>query len=131
MPIPNRCNEDHHGVALVGGATPAENRDLHHFAIEVSSLDDLFRARDHLQRQGVAIAFEGRRRAGQQIALEFADPDNHQIELCWGMDEVPPEGPSRPAAEWREAASLEDAVRNAPIGQDTRLTNRSTKPAGS
>lgn len=125
-----RCNADHHGVALVGGADgPADNSELHHFAFEVATLDELFRARDHLHRHGVAIAFEGRRRAGQQIALEFADPDNHQIEICWGIDQVPPDGPSRPPEEWRETASLEDAVRDAPAGQDTTLSDPSLKDA--
>jgi len=121
-----RCNDDHHGVALVGGAAgPAGNAELHHFAFEVGSLDELFRARAHLERHGVAIAFQGRRRAGAQIALEFADPDNHQIELCWGLDRVAPDGAARPPGEWREAFSLEEAVRNPPPGQDTALADPS------
>ena len=57
--------------------------------------------RDHLRRHGVAIAFEGRRRAGQQIAVEFADPDNHQLEICWGIDQIADGEPSRPAQDWR------------------------------
>src|SRR5476649_1650185 len=41
-----RCNTDHHGVALVGGASGPDNkRGLHHMAFEVSTLDDVFRAR--------------------------------------------------------------------------------------
>lgn len=121
-----RCNDDHHGIALVGGAGgPADNSELHHFAFEVGSLDELFRARAHLERHGVRIAFQGRRRAGAQIALEFADPDNHQIELCWGLDRVAPDAASRPPEEWREAFSLEDAVRNPPPGQDTTLADPS------
>ena len=46
-----RCNADHHGVALVGGAPgPSERHELHHMAFEVGSLDEVFRARDHLQK---------------------------------------------------------------------------------
>ena len=40
-----RCNTDHHGIALVGGASgPENNRGLHHLAFEVSTLDEVFRA---------------------------------------------------------------------------------------
>ena len=36
-----RCNTDHHGVALVGGAlSAAQNRELHHLAFEVSTLGE-------------------------------------------------------------------------------------------
>ncbi len=113
-----RCNSDHHGVALVGAA-PGEshNIELHHFAIDVGTVEEVFRARDHLVRHGVKISFAGRRRAGQQIAVEFADPDNHQLEICWGMDQVSREGPSRPPEEWREVFSLEEALTDAPPGQ--------------
>src|SRR3977135_2765485 len=41
-----RCNTDHHGVALVGGAGPLERTSLNHFAFEVGSLDEVFRARE-------------------------------------------------------------------------------------
>lgn len=121
-----RCNADHHGVALIGGLEgPADNSELHHFAFEVATLDEVFRARNHLRRHGAPIHFEGRRRAGAQIAIEFADPDNHQIEICWGIDQVPPDGPSRPPEEWRETISLEDAVRDAPVGQEPVLSDPS------
>jgi catechol 2,3-dioxygenase-like lactoylglutathione lyase family enzyme len=118
-----RCSRDHHGVALVGGGEgPAQGKELHHMAFAVATLDELFRARDHLKRHGVKIGFEGRRRAGQQVAVEFADPDNHQLEICWGMDCIERTGTSRPPEEWREVFSLEDAVADAPRGQDTTLS---------
>jgi|TARA_B100002003_G_C13926445_1_gene450238 catechol 2,3-dioxygenase len=119
-----RCNDDHHGIALVGGGRgPSENRELHHFAFEVDSLDEVFQAREHLKSHGVEIDFEGRRRAGQQIALEFSDPDGHRLEICWGMDRLGPDDRSRPPEQWREAFSLEDAVRDAPKGQDTEQSD--------
>src|ERR1700693_1545634 len=38
-----RCNADHHGIALVGGmAGPAGQRELHHLAFEVATLDEVF-----------------------------------------------------------------------------------------
>ncbi len=113
-----RCNADHHGVALVGGATDdARGREMHHMAFAVDTLDEVFKAREHLKSCGVNIEFEGRRRAGCQIAIEFRDPDGHWLEIYWGLDQVGPDGAIRPPEEWREAFSLEDAVRDFPPGQ--------------
>lgn len=115
-----RCNADHHCLALIGGAGRSGAAiELHHLAFEVNSLGEVVRARDHLRRQGVKIDFEGRRRAGCQVAVEFRDPDNHSLEIFWGLDQVEEGGKARPPEEWREEHSLEDAIRNAPPGQDT------------
>jgi catechol 2,3-dioxygenase len=115
-----RCNADHHGVALVGsmkGASP--NIELNHFAFEVGTLDEVLRARDHLQKHKVQIDFEGRRRAGVQIAVEFRDPDGHRLEIFWGLDQVGSNGTVRPPEEWKWSHSLEDAIRDPVRGQDT------------
>lgn len=115
-----RFNSDHHGVALVGGATRGSlSQEMHHMAFEVDTLNEVLRARDHLERHGVAIDFEGRRRAGCQVAVEFRDPDNHRLEIYWGLDQVPKGGKARPPEEWVETMSLEEAIDNAPPGQDT------------
>jgi len=125
-----RCNPDHHGVALVGGAPgPSEKRELHHMAFEVGSLDEVFRARKHLRESGATIIFEGRRRAGVQIAVEFLDPDGHNLEIYWGLDQVGSDGVTRPREQWRGARSLELAIANPPPGQtpvvhDTSLLKR-------
>jgi catechol 2,3-dioxygenase-like lactoylglutathione lyase family enzyme len=107
-----RCNTDHHGVALVGGASKLERSSLNHFAFEVGSPDEVFRARTWLQKHGVPIVFEGRRRAGCQIAVEFQDPDGNNLEIYWGLDQIGTGGHVRPASEWRPARTLEDAVAN-------------------
>jgi len=112
-----RCNPDHHGVALVGGASKADRSSLNHFAFEVGSLDEVFRAREWLRERGVPIHFEGRRRAGCQIAIEFQDPDGNNLEIYWNIDQVGTEGTVRPAAEWLPAKSLEEAVANPVKGQ--------------
>ena len=107
-----RCNADHHGVALVGGMPGrAEKRELHHFALEVATLDEVFRARKHLREHAVPIVFEGRRRAGVQIA----------VEIYWGVDQVGPDGRVRPKEEWRQAHTLEEAVANPVAGQQITL----------
>jgi catechol 2,3-dioxygenase-like lactoylglutathione lyase family enzyme len=117
-----RCNADHHGIALVGGA-PAEaaNVELNHVAFAVASLDEVVRARDHLRRHGVTIDFEGRRRAGCQLAVEFRDPDNHRLEIYWGIDQIGSDGRARPREEWKGAQGLEAAIADPVKGQDATL----------
>ncbi len=126
-----RCNGDHHCLALIGGAPPAgeARRTLHHLAFELATLDEVFRARDHLRRHGATIVYEGRRRAGCQVSVEFLDPDGHHLELFWGLDQIGTDGRVRPADEWRQTATLEDAVRFAPPGQDTTLHDANLKRA--
>lgn len=121
-----RLNPDHHGVALVGGAPgPAQRHEFHHMAFEVGSLDEVFRARKHLREYGATITFEGRRRAGCQIAIEFLDPDGYNLEIYWSIDQIGTGGDARPATQWRGARTLEDAVANPPPGQQPVLQDRS------
>src|SRR5437867_2805044 len=112
-----RCNTDHHGVALVGGAQRLERSSLNHFAFEVGSADEVFRARAWLRKHGVPIVFEGRRRAGCHVAIEFRDPDGNNLEIYWGLDQVGTSGSVRPPSEWRQALTLEDALANPVAGQ--------------
>jgi catechol 2,3-dioxygenase len=112
-----RVGTDHHGVALVGGATKGERSSLNHFAFEVGSLDEVFRARAWLREHKVPIHFEGRRRAGCQIAIEFQDPDGNNLEIYWNVDQIGTDGVARPASEWRQARTLEDAIANPVAGQ--------------
>ena len=124
-----RCNTDHHGIALVGSMTSAaENVELNHIAFEVPSLDDVIRARDHLKRHQVQIDFAGRRRAGCQIAVEFRDPDNHRLEIYWGIDQIGSDGRARPAAEWNGQPSIEAALAEPVPGQDPSLRDPSLSP---
>ena len=117
-----RCNHDHHGVALVGIMKGRNaNNELNHLAFEVKSLDEVIRARDHLKKHKVQIDFEGRRRAGVQIAVEFRDPDNHRLEIFWGVDQVGSDGHVRPSSEWKWAHSLDEAIGDPVKGQDTSL----------
>lgn len=123
-----RCNNDHHGVALVGGAGPeAPKSGMHHMAFEVDTIDEVFKARDHLNAHDVKIEFEGRRRAGVQVAVEFRDPDGHFLEIYWGLDQVGADGVVREPEEWCEEFSLEEAVDNPPPGQDTTLADPSLR----
>jgi catechol 2,3-dioxygenase-like lactoylglutathione lyase family enzyme len=117
-----RCNPDHHGIALVGSLhEEAPNIELNHLAFEVANLDEVVHARDHLRRHGIEIDFEGRRRAGCQLAVEFRDPDNHRLEIYWGIDQIGSDGQVRPAVEWKGMRRLEDAIADPVRGQDTTL----------
>tara|TARA_B100000686_G_C16781824_1_gene972448 strand:- start:2038 stop:2643 length:606 start_codon:yes stop_codon:yes gene_type:complete len=121
-----RFNTDHHGIALVGGAkSAASSKELNHLAFEVSSLEEVFKARSHLENHNATILFHGRRRAGCQIAVEFLDPDGHVLEIFWGIDQIGTNGFSRPAEEWCEELSLEAAINNPPPGQDTNIPDLS------
>lgn len=123
-----RFDRDHHGVALVGGSRhEAEGKEMHHMAFKVETVDEVFRARDHLKANNVEIDFEGRRRAGCQVAVEFRDPDGHCLEIYWGLDQLGPNDVARLPEEWRPVASLEDAVDNAPPGQDMTLADPSLR----
>jgi len=119
-----RFNDDHHGLGLVGqGREISGHRELHHIAFEVPTIDEVFRARDFLVKNGVQIDFEGRRRAGSQVSVEFRDPDGHCLEIFWGLDKVDWDGEARPPEEWLPKPSLEEAVDHAPPGQDTTLAD--------
>jgi len=117
-----RCNTDHHCLALVGAAEGhAGNKELHHVAFEVPTLAEVIRARERLRAHNVKIDFDGRRRAGCQIAVEFRDPDNHSVEIYWGVDQVGSDGRVRPSNEWHGVKSLEEAIAHPVPGQDTHL----------
>jgi catechol 2,3-dioxygenase len=120
-----RCNTDHHGIALFP-ATQEQNpgAGLHHMAFAVSTLDEVLRVRDHLRRNDVRIHFEGRRRAGVQLAVEFKDPDGHNLEIYWGIDQIGSDGMARPAEQWKGASSLEAAIADPVMGQDTAVQDR-------
>jgi len=119
-----RLNPDHHGVALFRAteAHPA-GAGLHHLAFEVATLDEVVRVREHLRAHNVPIDFDGRRRAVVQIAVEFRDPDGHRLEIYWGLDRIGSDGVARPADQWKGAKSLEEAIADPVVGQDTTLLN--------
>jgi catechol 2,3-dioxygenase len=97
-----RCHTDHHSIALVGnGAAHSQHKELHHVAFEVASVAEVFAVRERLREQGATITFEGRRRAGCQIAVEFLDPDGHCLEIYWGLDRSAPTAMCGPQANGR------------------------------
>jgi len=123
-----RCAADHHGVALVGnGAGDAAQSEMHHMAFEVTSIDEVFRARKYLREQQVKIDFHGRRRAGCQIAIEFHDPDGHHLEIYTSLDQVGSGGEVRPPEDWKGVKSLEEAIDNPVENQLAALQDQSLR----
>lgn len=117
-----RCATDHHAIALFQAT--AENKaggSLHHIAMEVPTLDELVRLRTHLRDHQVPIDLDGRRGAGVQLVVEFRDPDGHRLEVYWNIDQIGSDGVARPADQWKSVSSLEDAIANPVVGQDTTL----------
>lgn len=111
-----RNASDHHTIALAPATdlTPlSEARPggigFHHMALEVDNASDLLRIRDYLREHNVPIVFEGRRGAGSNPGVEFRDPDGFMVEIYAQMDQIGPDGRSRPPEEWKRADSLEAA----------------------
>ncbi len=108
---------DHHTVALIQAKEKNElpkrgQVGFDHFALEVATVSELFKIRDFLKSKGVTIIYEGRRGPGGNPGVEFLDPDGYQIEIYAAMDQIGTDGKSRPAAEWKRATTLEEAVAN-------------------
>jgi catechol 2,3-dioxygenase-like lactoylglutathione lyase family enzyme len=120
-----RCGTDHHAIALFQAT--AENKpggSLHHIAMEVATIDEIFRIRQHLRDRQVPIDLDGRRGAGVQLVVEFRDPDGHRLEIYWNIDQIGSDGRARPANQWKSAKTLEEALANPVVGQD--LTTHDT-----
>jgi catechol 2,3-dioxygenase-like lactoylglutathione lyase family enzyme len=116
------CAGDHHTIALVpspGKAKPAKGDDrtlqIHHWAMEVDTMAELFEARAFLQARGIELSYEGRRGPGSNPGIEFKDPDGFTVEIYCGMDQLAEPGTSRPAEQWKRARTLEEA-RDKPVG---------------
>ena len=121
-----RCSADHHGIALFQArGKPVPGQGMNHVAFEVSTLDELLHVRQHLEKHNVLIDFQGRRRAGVQLAVEFQDPDGHNLEIYWGIDQVGSDGHVRPPEQWKGATSLEAAIADPVVGQDTTVRDKS------
>jgi catechol 2,3-dioxygenase-like lactoylglutathione lyase family enzyme len=113
------CASDHHTIALVpspGRAKTSKTGEgalqIHHWAMEVDSMEELFEARAFLKSRGIEISYEGRRGPGGNPGIEFKDPDGFSLEIYCGMDQIAEAGKSRPPEQWRRARTLEEARDN-------------------
>jgi catechol 2,3-dioxygenase-like lactoylglutathione lyase family enzyme len=110
---------DHHTIGLFPSAganaeKPAEDAvRLHHFAMQVGSLEELFDVRAYLLDRKIPLVFQGRRRLGGHSSVEFLDPDGYHVELFCDMDQLGPNQRSRPMNPGPRLDTLE-AVRDNP-----------------
>jgi len=75
-----RANARHHSLAL-GGPLP---KALHHFMLQLRSIDDLGRAYDRASRAGVVATTLGRHPNDHMISFYATTPSGFQVELGWG-----------------------------------------------
>jgi catechol 2,3-dioxygenase-like lactoylglutathione lyase family enzyme len=108
-----RTNSDHHGIGLKPSKSkrrPESGLQVEHLALEVENVDALLEARDYLRSKGVKIVWEGRKGAGCNIGVTCLDPDGYEFELYCDMDQVDANGRTRPAAQFRRAKTVEEAM---------------------
>jgi catechol 2,3-dioxygenase-like lactoylglutathione lyase family enzyme len=110
-----RNGSDHHSIALMpskhtGRSKPEDGLRCSHLAMEVDDVETLFRARDFLRSRGVKLTYEGRKGPGGNAGIEFEDPDGYVFEIYADMDQVGPDGRSRPTEQWNRVKSLEEVV---------------------
>ncbi len=110
-----RSAGDHHSIALVPSKKALRPPDeaglqMHHLAMEVDSIEQLYAARDFLRNRNIPIEYEGRRGPGCNIGVEFFDPDGYLFEIYYGMDQIGADGRTRPASHYKRARTLEAAV---------------------
>lgn len=79
------CNRRHHTIAIAPLASP---KHLHHFMLEMGSLDDVGRALDRMQsNSAIAITF-GRHTNDHMYSFYGATPSGFAVECGWGPRDV-------------------------------------------
>jgi 3,4-dihydroxy-9,10-secoandrosta-1,3,5(10)-triene-9,17-dione 4,5-dioxygenase len=79
-----RCNTTHHSIALARADTPS----IHHLEIEHGSIDDVGRAHDRAQANGVPISISlGRHMNDKAISFYVRNPSGFHLEIgCGGIE---------------------------------------------
>lgn len=80
-----RCNGTHHSIALASADEPS----IHHLEIEHGSLDDVGRAHDVAQKNGIPISISlGRHMNDRAISFYVRNPSGFHLEIGFGGIEV-------------------------------------------
>lgn len=79
-----RCNASHHSIALARADTPS----IHHLEIEHATIDDVGRAHDRAQANGVPISISlGRHMNDKAISFYVRNPSGFHLEIgCGGIE---------------------------------------------
>jgi catechol 2,3-dioxygenase len=100
-----RCNSDHHVFSAFGlrdvPPPPPDPRGLatpgfHHVAYEMESFADLQRIARLARDRGIPIQAMRTGGPGCQLRVYIWDPDDHMVELFWGLDQIGWDGRARP-----------------------------------
>jgi len=80
-----RCNQDHHGIALLN----AGHAKVNHYAYDLADWNDVKRMCDHLWRNDVPIIYgPSRHGPGHNIFIYVPDPAGNVIELTTELDQI-------------------------------------------
>lgn len=79
------CNERHHSFALLSTPQPKK---LHHFMLEVESLDDVGLAYDRFTDAGAVVMTLGRHTNDHMCSFYGATPSGFAVEIGWGARPV-------------------------------------------
>ena len=80
------CNARHHSVAFWEGRLPKR---LHHFMLQIRTLDDVGATYDLCQDQGVAIDLTlGRHTNDRMLSFYLKSPSGFSVEYGWGAREI-------------------------------------------
>ncbi len=80
------CNGRHHTLALA----EAPGKRLHHFMLEVSSLDDVGLAYEKFEADGTVVMTLGRHTNDHMVSFYGATPSGFAVEFGWGARDVAP-----------------------------------------
>ena len=80
-----RCNQEHHGVAILGSG----ESNVNHYCFDLADWNDFKRVADHLYRNDVPIIYgPSRHGPGSNLFIYIADPAGNIIELSAEMMQV-------------------------------------------
>ncbi|MGH6989563.1 MAG: VOC family protein [Stellaceae bacterium] len=99
-------NTDHHAFlladktmgALLGDAGPRGDVTLNQITWQVGTLEEVAAAGGYLKERQVEIRRMGRDMPGSNWHCYFRDPDDHTIELYYGMEQIGWDGRAKPRA---------------------------------
>lgn len=136
-----RLGTDHHVLSmfeLEDAGLPTEDprgpgRSLHHFAFEMHTFEELREAARTVRERDIPLHGMRTGGPGWQLRLYIWDPEDNQIELYWGLDQIGWDGKSRPfpaltsidlesfdVDAWLELKGQEFARDGAPLGSGAK-----------
>jgi catechol 2,3-dioxygenase-like lactoylglutathione lyase family enzyme len=102
-----RFGDDHHSFVLAAMAEEEKKKGaggtlLQQIALEVDSLDTLKQIRRYLVAQGVKVRGKIKHEGpGSDYTFDFDDPEGNRLQFFSDMDQIGPDGKSRPKEQWQ------------------------------